>query len=46
MFGQTMEIGQMESVGLSYKKLDRMLDRQQVTAAEVQARAPGSTTTH
>jgi zinc protease len=38
MFGQTMEIGQMEAVGLSYQKLDRMLDKlQQVTAEQVQA---------
>lgn len=38
MFGQAMEIGQTESVGLSYRKLDRMLDKlQKVTAAEVQA---------
>jgi zinc protease len=38
MFGQAMEIGQTESVGLSYRKLDSMLDKlQKVTAAEVQA---------
>ena len=38
MFGQTMEIGQIEAVGLSYKKLDRILEKlQKVTAAEVQA---------
>jgi len=38
MFGQAMEIGQTESSGLSYKKLDRMLEKlQKVTAAEVQA---------
>jgi zinc protease len=38
MFGQAMEIGQIESVGLPYRQLDRMLDRlQQVTAADVQA---------
>lgn len=38
MFGQAMEIGQIESVGLSYRKLDRMLEKlQKVTAAEVQA---------
>ena len=40
MFGQAMEIGQIESVGISYKKLDRMLEKlQQVTAADVQAAA-------
>ncbi len=38
MFGQAMEIGQMESSGLSYKSIDRMLQKlQQVTAAEIQA---------
>lgn len=38
MFGQAMEIGQIEAVGLPYRKLDRMLDKlQQVTAAQVQA---------
>jgi zinc protease len=38
MFGQTMEIGQIESAGLPYQKLDRMLDKlQQVTAAQIQA---------
>jgi zinc protease len=38
MFGQAMEIGQTESTGLSYRKLDRMLEKlQKVTAAEVQA---------
>jgi zinc protease len=38
MFGQAMEIGQIEAVGLSYKKLDRMLEKlQQVSAADVQA---------
>ena len=38
MFGQTMEIGQMEAVGLSYQKLDRMLEKlQQVTAEQVRA---------
>ena len=38
MFGQTMEIGQIEAVGLPYQKLDRMLDKlQQVSAADVQA---------
>ncbi|WP_265947290.1 M16 family metallopeptidase [Dechloromonas sp. A34] len=37
MFGQAMEIGQIESVGLSYRKLNRMLEKlQKVTAAEVQ----------
>lgn len=38
MFGQAMEIGQTEAVGLSYKQIDRMLEKlQKVTAAEVQA---------
>jgi zinc protease len=38
MFGQAMEIGQTESAGIPYQKIDRMLERlQQVTAAEVQA---------
>ena len=38
MFGQAMEIGQIEAVGLSYKQLDRMLEKmQQVTAADIQA---------
>ena len=38
MFGQAMEIGQAESAGISYRKLERMLERlQQITAAEVQA---------
>jgi len=38
MFGQAMEIGQTESAGIPYQKLDRMLERlQKVTAAEVQA---------
>lgn len=38
MFGQAMEIGQIEAVGLPYQKLDRMLDKlQQVSAADVQA---------
>ncbi len=38
MFGQAMEIGQIESAGLPYQKLDRMLDKlQKVSAAEVQA---------
>ena len=38
MFGQAMEIGQIESVGLPYRQLERMLDKlQQVSAADVQA---------
>lgn len=38
MFGQAMEIGQIEAVGLPYQKIDRMLEKlQSVTAAEVQA---------
>jgi len=38
MFGQAMEIGQTESAGIPYQKIDRMLERlQQVSAAEVQA---------
>ncbi|MDP2880511.1 MAG: pitrilysin family protein [Azonexus sp.] len=38
MFGQAMEIGQIESVGLPYRKLDRMLDKlQKVSAADIQA---------
>ena len=38
VFGQAMEIGQFESANLSYKLLDRNLERlQQVTATEVQA---------
>ena len=38
MFGQAMEIGQIEAVGLSYRKLDRMLEKlQKVSAADVQA---------
>lgn len=38
MFGQAMEIGQLESAGLSYKDIDRILERlQRVSAAEVQA---------
>jgi len=38
MFGQAMEIGQIEAVGLPYKKIDRMLEKlQKVSAAEVQA---------
>ncbi|NJD26445.1 MAG: insulinase family protein [Betaproteobacteria bacterium] len=40
MFGQAMEIGQAESAGLSYRQLDRMLEKlQQVTAADLQAAA-------
>jgi zinc protease len=40
MFGQAMEIGQTESAGIPYLKIDRMLEKlQQVTAAEVQAAA-------
>ncbi len=38
MFGQAMEIGQIESAGLPYQKLDRILEKlQDVTAADVQA---------
>ena len=38
MFGQAMEIGQTESAGIPYQKVDRMLEKlQQVTAAQVQA---------
>ena len=38
MFGQAMEIGQIEAVGLPYQKLDHMLDKlQKVTATEIQA---------
>jgi zinc protease len=38
MFGQAMEIGQVETAGLPYQKLDRMLEKlQKVSAAEVQA---------
>jgi zinc protease len=38
MFGQAMEIGQSESAGVPYQKLDRLLEKlQQVTAGEVQA---------
>ena len=38
MFGQAMEIGQIEAVGLPYQKLDRMLDKlQKVSAADIQA---------
>lgn len=40
MFGQAMEIGQTESAGISYRQIERMLDKlQKVTAAEVQAAA-------
>ncbi len=38
MFGQAMEIGQIESAGLPYQQVDRMLEKlQKVTAAEVQS---------
>ena len=38
MFGQAMQIGQTESAGIPYQKIDRMLEKlQKVTAAEVQA---------
>ena len=38
MFGQAMEIGQIEAAGLPYQKIDRMLDKlQAVSAADVQA---------
>ncbi len=38
MFGQAMEIGQTEAVGLSWKDVDTMRERlQQVSAADVQA---------
>ncbi len=38
MFGQAMEIGQSESAGIPYQKINRMLERMQaVTAAQVQA---------
>ncbi len=38
MFGQAMEIGQVETAGLPYQKLDRMLEKlQKVSAVEVQA---------
>ncbi len=38
MFAQAMEIGQMESANLSYKLVDRMLEKlQKITAQEVQA---------
>ena len=37
MFGQAMEIGQTEAVGLSYKSIDRVLEKlQKVTAEEIQ----------
>jgi zinc protease len=37
MFAQAMEIGQMEIVGLSYKSVERMIEKlQAVTAADVQ----------
>lgn len=40
MFGQAMEIGQMEAVGLHWKDIDVMLEKlQQVSAADVQAAA-------
>ena len=39
-FGQAMEIGQTESAGIPYGKIERMIEKlQQVTAAEVQAAA-------
>jgi zinc protease len=38
MFGQAMEIGMIEAVGLPYRQLDRMLEKlQAVSAADVQA---------
>lgn len=38
MFGQAMEIGQTESAGLPYQKLDTMLEKlQQVSAQEIKA---------
>ena len=38
IFGQAMEIGQFESVGLSHKDIDRVLDRvKAVTAEQVRA---------
>jgi zinc protease len=38
MFGQAMEIGQMESVGISYKRDKRMIEKlQAVSAEQVQA---------
>ena len=40
MFGQAMEIGQTEAVGISYRQIDRMLEKlQQVSAADIQAAA-------
>lgn len=40
MFGQAMEIGQIESVGLSYKSLERMQAKlQTVSAGQIQAAA-------
>ncbi len=38
MFGQAMEIGQTEAAGISYRQINRMLEKlQKVSAAEVQA---------
>ena len=38
MFGQAMEIGQTESAGIPYQKIERMLEKlQKVTAADVQS---------
>lgn len=38
MFGQAMEIGQTESAGISYRQINRMLEKlQKVSAADVQA---------
>jgi len=38
LFGQAMEIGQIESAGLSYRQLNRMLEKlRAVSAADVQA---------
>ncbi len=38
MFGQAMEIGQAESAGIPYQKIERMLEKlQKVSAADVQA---------
>lgn len=38
LFGQAMEIGQIESAGLSHRQIDRMLEKlQAVSAADVQA---------
>jgi zinc protease len=40
MFAEAMEIGQMETVGFSWRDIDRMLEQlKSVTAAEVQAAA-------